>query len=524
MGRGVCVDLPTLEDLRRGLEELDFSALDASPHLLARAGAAAQLLDDKAAKAQKALRDAQNAKYRAKDADERERLRRSVDQALRRVEQIEDAQTELRAARADYVDRTRACKERCEARRDEICQTLARAIEEFEAGAAASSGMGTAGTSRGHASAAAPRQAAAKPGASSWPAGCPQDCGSAVTRVPDVADSQATEFLRIGGLHQRAEQVASATPEDLNDMRAQGKGRSRMPRSDGKWTDLSGTPCAEPGLTGTAVWNLDANAVPAGSANPKGLSWGRIMGTYGAPLSVVFEGGYPIFPSQVVLGELKGLGPLTGNRLENYRLFCTAMLDGSAHSSVVPWVAAQAERFMQERAGCTWFRNQSDVMAFLKYAGLTPHETHRGTVQLIPTVVHDNIPHLGAVANEGLRARELADISDALEKIGKCVSVQVNGNVVNLGVGSRLSFRGAGKPADAMLVGDKELRLGLKNISPERWKLMKGTEFTGATVSPGSVLGLAMKGACRPSLRIEVAGSIVDLTMTPNIDVRVRGE
>lgn len=142
-----------------------------------------------------------------------------------------------------------------------------------------------------------------------------------------------------------------------------------LPSSKGSWE----------GEKGDSIWKPDPDCVPLKS-NPEGKTWEEIEDKYGID-GVKFKDGEPDF-SEVAKATVE-IDDFTGNRFENF---------AQADSRL-------AEKWNAEgRDGRTdW--TARDVAAYRKENSLTWHErSDMKTMDLVPSEVHNNIPHAGGIS------------------------------------------------------------------------------------------------------------------------------
>ena len=142
-----------------------------------------------------------------------------------------------------------------------------------------------------------------------------------------------------------------------------------LPSSKGSWE----------GEKGDSIWKPDPDCVPLKS-NPEGKTWEEIEDKYGID-GVKFKDGEPDF-SEVAEATVE-IDDFTGNRFENF---------AQADSRL-------AEKWNAEgRDGRTdW--TARDVAAYRKENSLTWHErSDMKTMDLVPSEVHNNIPHAGGIS------------------------------------------------------------------------------------------------------------------------------
>lgn len=125
--------------------------------------------------------------------------------------------------------------------------------------------------------------------------------------------------------------------------------RSRLPKTNGKWD----------GVPGNGKWysnNPDVDSV-----------------TGGKPIE--FKNGRPDF-SPFAKGTLKFKpGQLTGDTTKDFKLV------------------------YQNLMKIKGFKSENQAKEWLKKQGLTPHHANKETIQLVPTKVHKNIPHIGSASD-----------------------------------------------------------------------------------------------------------------------------
>ncbi len=142
-----------------------------------------------------------------------------------------------------------------------------------------------------------------------------------------------------------------------------------LPSSNGSWE----------GKKGDSNWKPDPDSVPL-KANPEGKTWEEIEDKYGMD-GVKFKDGEADF-SEIAEATVE-IDDFTGNRFENF---------AQADSKL-------AEQWNAEgRDGRTdW--TARDVAAYRKENNLTWHErSDMKTMDLVPSEVHNNIPHAGGIS------------------------------------------------------------------------------------------------------------------------------
>lgn len=133
-----------------------------------------------------------------------------------------------------------------------------------------------------------------------------------------------------------------------------------LPVSNGEWIDE----------VGNSVWNPDDDFVPL-KANPDNLTWGELKEKYDIN-GISFEDGDPDF-SEVMKDEVK-IDNFTTERNMNF---------------------PQADEKLAEKWECT----PREVANWRKENGYTWHECKDcQTMQLVPSEVHNNIPHEGGIS------------------------------------------------------------------------------------------------------------------------------
>ena len=133
-----------------------------------------------------------------------------------------------------------------------------------------------------------------------------------------------------------------------------------LPVSNGDWV----------GEVGNSIWNPDDDFIPL-SANPNNLTWGELKEKYGID-GIPFKDGEPDF-SEVMKGEVK-IDNFTTERNKNF---------------------PQADEKLAEKWECT----PREVANWRKENGYTWHECKDcQTMQLVPSEVHNNIPHEGGIS------------------------------------------------------------------------------------------------------------------------------
>lgn len=133
-----------------------------------------------------------------------------------------------------------------------------------------------------------------------------------------------------------------------------------LPVSNGDWV----------GEVGNSRWNPDDDFIPL-KANPDNLTWGELKEKYGID-GISFKDGEPDF-SEITKDEVK-IDNFTTERNMNF---------------------PQADEKLAEKWECT----PREVANWRKENGYTWHECKDcQTMQLVPSEVHNNIPHEGGIS------------------------------------------------------------------------------------------------------------------------------
>lgn len=133
-----------------------------------------------------------------------------------------------------------------------------------------------------------------------------------------------------------------------------------LPVSNGDWV----------GEVGNSTWNPDDDFIPL-KANPDNLTWGELKEKHGID-GISFKDGEPDF-SEITKDEVK-IDNFTTERNMNF---------------------PQADEKLAEKWECT----PREVANWRKENGYTWHECKDcQTMQLVPSEVHNNIPHEGGIS------------------------------------------------------------------------------------------------------------------------------
>lgn len=527
MGTTIVFDsLDAMEELAKGLRGVDFSPLQPNKELLHEAQLAIDGLEKRIESVETACRELERKLDKAEDADERDKIRGQIDGLRSSSRQLYNEIASLSGASHTYESNMSSLKSRCESLRSEGCATLERAVEKIREGAGL---MGTPAIRMGETPSSGIIQEASSDGtplqlslvspltsALNHPGGL----GNAALETAGVSSPAVSskmsdvDKLRVGGVIQGyADQIASMSLQELDLVRASLGITPHMPKTGGTWIDTSGNPCDGPDATFSGTWSPDRTSVPSQS-NPDSLTWGQIEQQYG-PIDIRFQDGHPVFSGDLVKGEFK-LGKVTGDRSVNYGQMYKQMLDSSSGKSCLsPDLAARAVAFMQDR-GCDWFQTQSDVKEFLKAEGLTPHDCHNGTMQLIPSIIHGNIPHSDLISAEGTRDDIIKKLSDVAQKHDIILDAMIGDRILPLGKGGILASSDDPSKAIARCVGDGRGNIGLTNLCPGSWKVMREGTPHIIEVPTNKVLGVAMAGEPVPKVHIMLPDSkIVSIVSFP---------
>ena len=121
---------------------------------------------------------------------------------------------------------------------------------------------------------------------------------------------------------------------------------------------------------GNSYWILDSGSIP-GKANPEGKTWKEISDKYGID-SIPFKDGEPNF-SEISKGKVE-IEPFSASRTDNFD---------------------KADIALANQKG----RTPEEVAKWRKENGYTWHECKdMKTMQKVPGIVHNNIPHSGGIA------------------------------------------------------------------------------------------------------------------------------
>lgn len=141
-----------------------------------------------------------------------------------------------------------------------------------------------------------------------------------------------------------------------------------LPRTNGEWD----------GEQGDSTWHPDGDYVPQ-KKNPDGQSWQEIQETFEID-GVQYRDGYPVF-DDVSKGNVE-ISDFTTDRNKNF---------------------TQADLQLAEQKGCS----PEDVEKWRKNNSYTWHECQdMKTMQKVPCIVHNNIPHSGGVSEAKKPANE----------------------------------------------------------------------------------------------------------------------
>ena len=518
-------DLGALDRLSKGLQGVDFSQLKPNQNLLDEAERLISKLQQRINEVQRSCYELQRRYDSAQDADERDCIRRSLDSLKNSTQRIQQQVDILKRERLSYEDDIAGLRMLCESLRDDATTRLDKIVQAISRGA----GLEGASvlTNTGNVTHQAPVDsisASRQPVESNYSfiaaLNHPNGLEESVIAMAGVSATAATDALgdvdklRIGGTIQGyADQIASMSSQELVLVRASLGIKPHMPKTGGTWVDPSGNPCDGPDSTFSGTWSPDRNFAPSQN-NPDNLTWGQIEQQYG-PIDIRFQNGHPVFSNNLVKGEFK-LGEPTGNRSVNYGQMYTQMLDPSSGKSCLsPDLAARATAFMQNR-GCDWFQTQSDVQEFLKTEGLTPHDCENGTMQLVPSIVHGNIPHSALISEVGARDDIIKTLSDMAQKHGIILDTMIGDRILPLGKGGVLTSPGDPSKTIARCVGDGRGNIGLTNLCPGPWKVMREGTPHIIEVPTNKVLGVAMAGEPVPKVHIMLPDSkIVSIISFP---------
>lgn len=151
--------------------------------------------------------------------------------------------------------------------------------------------------------------------------------------------------------------------EEVKIDKLENAGQIRIPRMRGEWT----------GKPGESEWKPDLDIVPgdANGTNPEHITWREIMEKYDFK-SILFKDNLPDF-SEISKGEVE-IADFTDNRDSNFD---------------------QADEKLAKQWECT----PEDVAQWRKENRYTWHECiDCKTMELVPTEVHGNIPHIGGIS------------------------------------------------------------------------------------------------------------------------------
>lgn len=142
-----------------------------------------------------------------------------------------------------------------------------------------------------------------------------------------------------------------------------------LPRNGGEWE----------GESGDSTWKPNPDEIPK-SSNSEGKTWGEIFKKYDIT-GITFKEGYPDFSG--VAEETVEINDFSDNRNNNFN---------QAEKKT-------AEKWNEEgKDGRTDWKG-SEVKQYRKDNSLTWHECEdTKTMQLVPSEVHNNIPHTGGIS------------------------------------------------------------------------------------------------------------------------------
>ncbi len=140
------------------------------------------------------------------------------------------------------------------------------------------------------------------------------------------------------------------------------------------------------GERGNSVFSPDRNEVPPGY-NPDKLSWGEILDKFGVE-NIPFKDGHPVF-DEICQEEVK-IDNFSTERNKNF----------SQADKIL------AEKWNQEEKDGKNDWKASDIKNYRKENRLTWHEKEdMQTLQLVPSEIHNNIPHKGGIAKAKEKAQ-----------------------------------------------------------------------------------------------------------------------
>ncbi|VEJ08715.1 HNH endonuclease [Actinobacillus delphinicola] len=155
------------------------------------------------------------------------------------------------------------------------------------------------------------------------------------------------------------------------------EGNVILPKNGGEWT----------GEPGNSEWKPDPDYVPPSKSpnverprnNPDNLSWSDILDKHGMD-SVPFKDGYPDL-SQVAKESIQ---------IDDFGIARDENFDQADEKTAKKWDE-------EKKDGKTW--TADDVAKWRKENNYTWHECEDCcTLQLVPTEIHNNIPHSGGIS------------------------------------------------------------------------------------------------------------------------------
>ncbi|WP_426709741.1 HNH endonuclease [Cetobacterium sp. SF1] len=143
-------------------------------------------------------------------------------------------------------------------------------------------------------------------------------------------------------------------------------GGQHLPKNDGKWS----------GSRGNSTWIPDRDKIPSGRAtNYEGQSWGKILDNHKID-GISFKDGEPDF--RPIAKETVRIDNFTERRSKNF---------------------LQADEKAAKKLNCS----PEDIRKLRQEHGYTWHERRDcRTMDLVPSEVHNNIPHSGGISEKKL--------------------------------------------------------------------------------------------------------------------------
>ena len=208
-----------------------------------------------------------------------------------------------------------------------------------------------------------------------WKSGTPTPFEALEKKDLEVFDFNRNGQNDILTRREDVEELRNKVSEDLEDYLEQYSVENvhdLIPRNGGRWE----------GKPGDSEWKPGRDEVPP-KYNPEGKTWGEILDEYGID-SIEFKDGEPDF-SKISRGtvEIEGFSDQREGPDGNYAKADQKLADQwniEGKDGRTDWTA-------------------KDVEAYRKDNNLTWHErSDMKTMDLVPTIVHSNIPHSGGVS------------------------------------------------------------------------------------------------------------------------------